>query len=110
MYKKEVRTTSVTKSTTQGVLIVDSYLGRSWWVVTPQAYNFFSKRLKPALFTVLVHLGYHTFETPEVILFSRPLTGITTLQGAHSLVKHPVPRFLQPSPNLPYVPSLTPKV
>lgn len=36
-------------------------------MVKPQTYNIQWKFLKPALSIVLVRLGYHTFEMPDVI-------------------------------------------
>ena len=63
---------------------------------------------KPALSSVTVHLGCHTFEMPEVV----PLEGITTHKRSHSLVHHPtvrsLPCFRLPTCNLPHVPSLIP--
>lgn len=70
------------------------------------AYNFFRKGCKPAL-PIVLHLGQHTFEMPEVI----PLEDITTLNRAQNLNYpgiHSLPCFLPPSLNLPLIPSLIP--
>ena len=88
------------KVTSQGDLIINSYLGRSRWAVTAHAHNFFSKRLifplrKPCLWLLCIEVSKSL-----KCLLSDPTFWSMRL---HSLN---VNCFLPPSCNLLCVPSL----